>query len=498
MSIEFNCECGREVRVKPELAGKRIRCPGCGNPLKVPASESADEPGSGARSGKSEKSKEDTRRRGKSSRAGGIPAVKPAEAGDDELLPTRQEESEGAKSRTKSKSKEGTRSVRTPAKKTEGLLSPLPDQGKTTGKKTFPCPGCGAALYVGDILCITCGMDLSTGQWVLPEPQTSIKSSMAKLIAGLLIGGGLLGVGIWYLVKSDPNLSGNTPPKVALASGNYGGPPVDPADLPIVQDVEQNVGGGLESLAALLKDRKQAALSALAVLAGRTDLPVSTRTKAIKGIALLARRGYTSGEGLSALDTAFGDPDLMIRSAVMEALHLYADPRAVTALDPEFEAPGSVIPAASVLPEPMTGAQGVIQRAIGDPADPLYFPAMQKMMLLGHSAFAGTLVEMVRAGAADPAAAGRGMEALRTVTGRTFATPEEWAAWWDQNSGKVVNQWLVDALTAPDNADHSLAHQQLLVFNGPAGIASPEADTPEAWKTCAEAWSAWLSANRRW
>lgn len=38
MAIKFHCEgCGRRIGVKDELAGKKVKCPGCGNALRVPA-----------------------------------------------------------------------------------------------------------------------------------------------------------------------------------------------------------------------------------------------------------------------------------------------------------------------------------------------------------------------------------------------------------------------------------------------------------------------------
>ncbi len=192
MSIEFSCECGRQVRVKPELAGKKIRCPGCGNPLRVPAEGAADEPAAPAT--KSPPAQEETRRpAGKTSRvgrkSGPIPLGKGAKAADaSEIAPTRAPGGEATK----------MKSGRAAAAKSTGDdldVKPMEDQdqGKAAGKKTFPCPGCGAALYAGDMMCITCGMDLSTGQWVLPKQEVSVRSSLAKLIAGLVLCLGAVG-----------------------------------------------------------------------------------------------------------------------------------------------------------------------------------------------------------------------------------------------------------------------------------------------------------------
>src|SRR5438067_12590152 len=39
MPITVSCSCGKQLRAKDESAGKKIRCPGCGSVLSVPAAE---------------------------------------------------------------------------------------------------------------------------------------------------------------------------------------------------------------------------------------------------------------------------------------------------------------------------------------------------------------------------------------------------------------------------------------------------------------------------
>jgi hypothetical protein len=39
MAIRVVCECGRAVRVREELAGRKVRCPACGGSLPVPLPE---------------------------------------------------------------------------------------------------------------------------------------------------------------------------------------------------------------------------------------------------------------------------------------------------------------------------------------------------------------------------------------------------------------------------------------------------------------------------
>ena len=37
MPIPVACQCGKQVNAPDNLAGKRVKCPGCGNPLDIPA-----------------------------------------------------------------------------------------------------------------------------------------------------------------------------------------------------------------------------------------------------------------------------------------------------------------------------------------------------------------------------------------------------------------------------------------------------------------------------
>lgn len=37
MAIQVTCQCGKSFNAKPELAGRRVKCPACGSPLQIPA-----------------------------------------------------------------------------------------------------------------------------------------------------------------------------------------------------------------------------------------------------------------------------------------------------------------------------------------------------------------------------------------------------------------------------------------------------------------------------
>ena len=44
MSISIACRCGRTLRVKDELGGRRVRCPDCGGTVAVPEWELDEDP----------------------------------------------------------------------------------------------------------------------------------------------------------------------------------------------------------------------------------------------------------------------------------------------------------------------------------------------------------------------------------------------------------------------------------------------------------------------
>ncbi|MBX7102635.1 MAG: hypothetical protein K1X57_01040 [Gemmataceae bacterium] len=44
MPIQFTCDCGRKLLAKDELAGKRVKCPQCGNALAIPGGQGTPGP----------------------------------------------------------------------------------------------------------------------------------------------------------------------------------------------------------------------------------------------------------------------------------------------------------------------------------------------------------------------------------------------------------------------------------------------------------------------
>src|SRR5260221_12376100 len=45
MAISLKCDCGKALRLKDHLAGKRVKCPDCSTPLNVPQPDHVEEEG---------------------------------------------------------------------------------------------------------------------------------------------------------------------------------------------------------------------------------------------------------------------------------------------------------------------------------------------------------------------------------------------------------------------------------------------------------------------
>lgn len=113
MPIRIKCQCGKVLNVKDELAGKGVKCPGCGKAIRVPAKRQGAA-GGGA---------------GSAQRSSG--------------------------------SKQAAAQPRQPA--AEGLDDLFAEEG--FGKPVAAvCPACGAEMKSGAVLCTKCGFNKQTGE----------------------------------------------------------------------------------------------------------------------------------------------------------------------------------------------------------------------------------------------------------------------------------------------------------------------------------------------
>src|SRR5438034_1313585 len=136
MSIEINCQsCQKRYRVKAELAGKKVRCANCGNPVTVPGTSSNGDASSPDDQFMSEIPQAPTPRKPATPKA---PPPDEPDIGDPSDRP-----------------------VFAMPKETEAMKKLRADQA--AGKERR-CTGCGAAMKVGAVICLNCGYNFATGE----------------------------------------------------------------------------------------------------------------------------------------------------------------------------------------------------------------------------------------------------------------------------------------------------------------------------------------------
>lgn len=119
MPIKVACKCGKAFAAKDELAGKTVKCPGCGEPIKIPAAGQGTAPAGGAA-------------------AAPRPAAKPAAAAKPQA----------------------------PAPQPASLKDLFDEAGLGAHKEdTRPrCPGCDSPLDPSAVFCTKCGLNFQTGK----------------------------------------------------------------------------------------------------------------------------------------------------------------------------------------------------------------------------------------------------------------------------------------------------------------------------------------------
>lgn len=116
MPIKVACKCGKAFAARDQLAGKTVKCPQCGNPLKIPASQAAAS--------------------GKSSAA-----------------PNRAAASKPSK----------------PTSSPGAGVGDLLDEAGVEARVGMKCPGCGEKLPQNAVLCVHCGYNFQLGRQMLPD-----------------------------------------------------------------------------------------------------------------------------------------------------------------------------------------------------------------------------------------------------------------------------------------------------------------------------------------
>lgn len=176
MSIKVTCQCGQSFAAKDKLAGRRVKCPHCAEPLEIPG-RVADRPATALAGAKKQRNATEqgdaTEQRGTGAqrKSDRIPVVcqcgkrlkvKREMAGKRVKCPQC-----GQPLTIPGKAPAATKQPAEPAALTnqiDELGDLLEDVGLAEIKEGTPCPKCSAAMPPDAVLCVKCGYNFQTGK----------------------------------------------------------------------------------------------------------------------------------------------------------------------------------------------------------------------------------------------------------------------------------------------------------------------------------------------
>jgi hypothetical protein len=152
MKISIQCQCGKQYQVKPELAGKKVKCQSCGTPIAVPAD--------GASKATPEKPAKKPAAAAAKSKP---PAVKTAASSAKPSSATKPAASSAKPSpATKPAAQSAPKAAAPPPAQHSILDEHMADAVRLPTAGEMYCPGCNAIIANTAVLCVNCGYDLQS------------------------------------------------------------------------------------------------------------------------------------------------------------------------------------------------------------------------------------------------------------------------------------------------------------------------------------------------
>lgn len=187
MPIPVKCPCGKSLSAPDHLAGKRVKCPGCGNPLAIPVAGAARP--AATLPGAKPAPKPAAPSPSKPAPRPAVPAPKPPAARPKPVA------ARPVPAKPAVAAKPASRPAPAPApKKAEGGDEDLHDHSS--------CPSCNSFVSKKDAICIHCGLNLVTGKQLTtvhskdptgPPKGVAVLCMILNLLipgSGTLVGGG--------------------------------------------------------------------------------------------------------------------------------------------------------------------------------------------------------------------------------------------------------------------------------------------------------------------
>ncbi len=432
MPVAISCECGKKLKAKDSLRGKKVKCPECNQPLTVPANEGSE----------NSNTKEDE--------------LKIGEVGEHSSRSAPEKEA-GPNKRTDA----DRQSDREPSDETDGT------EQQTDPASLEHCPNCGDKLTGGDIVCLNCGTDLRTGEAVQQDDEHKYYrlKYWGKRVAYLVV---LLVIGYYGYILVMNMVTGKTPTEKAQAR---------------IEKLFSETGSSssnpqLHSYIDQLPVAGEKGFDIIARSLGNEDISDQARARGLQLMTLYAAIGtYKDKYNLSTLKTAQNGKRFAVAQELAN-LHHY---RALRVLPQSFQ---KFVPSIKNIHDPFSQPppnQIRDRSSIRNEVETLLGKKKLLARIAGFLLFEQTVGHTnfmrKRINSADllPASEpGEKQEKLKKrawyrVTGIWFDQPKSLRTWYQKNRKKTRTAWLIQALKraekkASESGSAEPSRQQKLAY----------------------------------
>ncbi|GEM_PF-5438137 len=464
MAIAFSCACGKTLKAKDEWAGKKIKCPSCGQAVKIPAG-GGDSPSRAARP--SSKSAAARPPSGGPKTAKKAVPVQKAASEDIDLLPDEP-----------------------PPKKAEA--DPMTDgemfteeQASSLQALTKACPFCKKPIYEGAPLCINCGTDLKTGKKIEKKRERRPLGPMIKLGVILIV----VVVGGYYGYKKYKDMTKPPPPPPTAADDK-----TVPAREAIREGNPEDFKGFAKALAGLEPSQ---VMDILREECGRGDSSQAGRDKGLMAVALMAWYGFHSQENVELLAQHMQQTqDDRLRQVCLEGIYAAgtAPEKRYLPIPDRF---AGLTKDLGFLPksEPSADALAkVIEKADGAATLEMQMEGVQLAVVSGRPDKMSLLVDLTMTW---PDRKPEIFQAIQQLVARTFENDEALAQWWaNERQQPNPKQWAAARLDPANPTDDLRVAVRMLTHLTGESIAKVTAkSSDDEVKQAAAAWKEWCEAN---
>lgn len=473
MPIAFTCACGKKIKAKDEWAGKRIKCPGCGQPVRIPAA-GGDPPSRLAK-----------------------PAAKPAGAG----APSTKTAKKTAPAKPASDQQAGPASdidllpADEPVRK--GPIEGVPqddmfteEQSQSLTATAKQCPFCKKKIFEGDPICISCGTDLKTGKKIVKKVERRpLGPIIKKVVIGLVvIVGGLYGWKMWKKSQEKPPDTSATAPSSPTAAA--------------IANIRNGKLDDFKAFAKAVSGLTMDQIDPMLDLESRQSDGSSPegRSKAFVAGACLAWNGVYDERLVAFLSQALNNSLLTdeTQQACLEALYAAATPADKRYLPMPARFAGLEKDLASLpkATEPSVDARGkIMEKADGAATLEAQMKGVQLAVLLGQTDKMARLVGMPQNWPDRKADILKGIQELTAQTFENETTLNEW--WVAEGQRSTHKQWIAKRLDPAVHPSDLRVALRLMAFLVPEAVAKKIDDktTDDEVKEAAKLAREWCDAN---